>query len=97
MNRQLLINKLHEQSGVTWDVIVIGGGATGLGVALDSASRAIVFDHNGHPVASAQKEFTQYFPKPGWVEHDPEEIWSTRALSLMPTFLRPRSGGYLIT
>lgn len=44
-----------------------------------TSSRAIVFDHNGQPVASAQKEFTQHFPKPGWVEHDPDEIWSTQA------------------
>lgn len=51
-------------------------------LALDqgtTSSRAIVFDHNGLPVAVAQKEFTQYFPKPGWVEHDPAEIWSTQA------------------
>jgi len=51
-------------------------------LALDqgtTSSRAIVFDHNGLPVAVAQKEFTQYYPKPGWVEHDPEEIWSTQA------------------
>ena len=39
----------------------------------------LVFDHNGLPVATAQKEFTQYYPKPGWVEHDPDEIWSTQA------------------
>jgi glycerol kinase len=44
-----------------------------------TSSRAIVFDNDGHTVAVAQKEFTQYFPKPGWVEHDPEEIWSTQA------------------
>jgi glycerol kinase len=44
-----------------------------------TSSRAIVFDHNGLPVATAQKEFTQYYPKPGLVEHDPEEIWSTQA------------------
>jgi glycerol kinase len=44
-----------------------------------TSSRAIIFDHNGLPVASSQKEFTQHFPKPGWVEHDPEEIWSTQA------------------
>jgi glycerol kinase len=44
-----------------------------------TSSRAIVFDRNGLPVATAQKEFTQIFPKPGWVEHDPEEIWSTQA------------------
>jgi glycerol kinase len=51
-------------------------------LALDqgtTSSRAIVFDRNGLLVASAQKEFTQYYPKPGWVEHDPEEIWSTQA------------------
>ena len=51
-------------------------------LALDqgtTSSRAIVFDRNGIPVASAQKEFTQFYPKPGWVEHDPEEIWSTQA------------------
>ncbi len=51
-------------------------------LALDqgtTSSRAIVFDRNGLPVAVAQKEFTQYYPKPGWVEHDSEEIWSTQA------------------
>ena len=44
-----------------------------------TSSRAIIFDRNGLPVASAQKEFTQHFPKPGWVEHNPEQIWSTQA------------------
>jgi len=44
-----------------------------------TSSRAIIFNHNGFPVSTAQKEFTQYYPKPGWVEHDPEEIWSTQA------------------
>jgi glycerol kinase len=51
-------------------------------LALDqgtTSSRAIVFDRNGLPVASAQKEFNQFYPKPGWVEHDPDEIWSTQA------------------
>ena len=51
-------------------------------LALDqgtTSSRAIVFDHNGLPVAVAQKEFTQFYPEPGWVEHDPDEIWSTQA------------------
>ncbi len=50
-------------------------------LALDqgtTSSRAIVFNHSGLPVATAQKEFTQIYPKPGWVEHDPEEIWSTQ-------------------
>ena len=41
-----------------------------------TSTRAIVFDRTGRPVASAQKELPQIFPKPGWVEHDAEEIWS---------------------
>src|SRR5664279_679072 len=44
-----------------------------------TSSRAIVFNRDGIAEASAQKEFTQFYPKPGWVEHDPEEIWSTQA------------------
>ena len=51
-------------------------------LALDqgtSSSRAIVFDRNGQTKAVAQKEFTQIFPKPGWVEHNPMEIWSSLA------------------
>lgn len=51
-------------------------------LALDqgtTSSRAIVFDHNGHIKSVAQKEFTQYFPQPGWVEHNPSEIWSSQA------------------
>jgi glycerol kinase len=42
-----------------------------------TSSRAIVFDENMQPMAQAQEEFTQHFPKSGWVEHDPEEIWQT--------------------
>lgn len=44
-----------------------------------TSSRAIVFDHAGNIVSVAQKEFTQHFPQAGWVEHDPNEIWSTQA------------------
>lgn len=50
-------------------------------LALDqgtTSSRAIVFDHDGRIVATAQKEFTQIYPKPGWVEHDAMEIWGTQ-------------------
>jgi glycerol kinase len=43
-----------------------------------TSSRAILFDHSGNIIAIAQKEFTQHYPKAGWVEHDPEEIWSTQ-------------------
>ena len=42
-----------------------------------SSSRAIVFDSNATSIASAQKAFPQSYPKPGWVEHDPEEIWNS--------------------
>jgi len=42
-----------------------------------TSSRAIVFNHDGEIVSSSQREFTQHFPKPGWVEHDPDEIWGT--------------------
>lgn len=51
-------------------------------LALDqgtTSSRAIVFDQGGNIKAVAQKEFRQIFPQPGWVEHDPMEIWSTQA------------------
>lgn len=44
-----------------------------------TSSKAILFDRKGLPVATAQKEFTQIYPQPGWVEHDPEEIWTTQA------------------
>lgn len=51
-------------------------------LALDqgtTSSRAIIFDHAGQIKSLSQKEFKQYFPKPGWVEHDPNEIWSSQA------------------
>ncbi len=63
-------------------VLAIDQGTTG--------SRAIVFDQRGRTVASAYEEFPQYFPKPGWVEHDPEEIWRSvyrtvqKALATVP-------------
>jgi len=50
-------------------------------LALDqgtTSSRAIIFDKQGTAICTAQKEFRQIFPKPGWVEHDPNEIWSTQ-------------------
>ena len=48
-------------------------------IAIDqgtTSSRAILFDHDGSIVAMNQLEHTNYTPKPGWVEHDPEEIWA---------------------
>ncbi len=53
---------------------------TGYILAIDqgtTSSRAILFDQNYGTVATGQEEFTQHFPKSGWVEHDPEEIWET--------------------
>lgn len=44
-----------------------------------TSSRAIVFNHEGDIEAIAQKEFTQFYPQPGWVEHDANEIWSSQA------------------
>jgi glycerol kinase len=49
-------------------------------LALDqgtTGSRAIIYDKRGKKIASAYREFPQYFPQPGWVEHDPEEIWQS--------------------
>jgi len=53
-------------------------------LALDqgtSSSRSIVFDRQGQPVTMAQQELTQIYPRPGWVEHDAQEIWRTQLLT----------------
>jgi len=50
-------------------------------LALDqgtTSSRSILFDQDGQVLASAQQEFKQFYPRPGWVEHDPEDIWRTQ-------------------
>lgn len=55
-------------------------------MALDqgtTSSRCLIFDYQGNIVAQAQKEFQQLFPKPGWVEHDPLEIWSSQLAVMM--------------
>jgi len=66
-------------------------------LALDqgtTSSRAIVFDHNAAIVAVGQREFQQIYPRPGWVEHDPNEIWATQIAvateALGRAHLRPR-------
>jgi glycerol kinase len=54
-------------------------------LALDqgtTSSRSLIFDANGQVVDVAQREFTQYFPRPGWVEHDANEIWATQLQTL---------------
>jgi len=65
-------------------------------LALDqgtSSSRAIVFDHKGNICSTAQMEFTQYFPQPGWVEHDPMEIWSSEAAVIAESISKIGIGG----
>ena len=60
-------------------------------LALDqgtTSSRSILFDHDGRPVATAQREFAQHFPRSGWVEHDAEEIWATQAATIAEVLAR---------
>jgi glycerol kinase len=62
-------------------------------LALDqgtSSSRSIVFDASGQVVAMAQREFTQHFPKPGWVEHDPNEIWDSQLATAREALARAK-------
>jgi glycerol kinase len=63
-------------------------------MALDqgtTSSRAIIFDHAGMVVASAQKEFRQFFPQPGWVEHDPEEVWCSQLAVAQQAMVQARA------
>ena len=60
-------------------------------LALDqgtSSSRSIVFDVGGRIVAMAQREFRQIYPQPGWVEHDPKEIWATQLATAQEALVR---------
>lgn len=52
-----------------------------------TSTRAILFDHNGKEVASAQKEIPQYFPEPGWVEHDAHQIWIAVQTTIANAFI----------
>lgn len=52
-----------------------------------TSTRSIIFDHEGHKVADAQKEFHQYFPQPGWVEHDANEIWNAVQSTIANVFI----------
>jgi glycerol kinase len=64
---------------------------TGYILALDqgtTTSRAILFNHAGAAIGLAQKPFRQWYPKPGWVEHDPEEIWETQYASALEAIAR---------
>src|SRR5687767_14037451 len=64
-------------------------------LALDqgtSSSRSIVFDRQGHIVAMAQREFRQIYPQPGWVEHDPKEIWTTQLATAQEALAKANLG-----
>lgn len=64
-------------------------------LALDqgtTSSRAILFDRRGRTVASAQEEFRQHYPRPGWVEHDPEDIWETTRRVALAVLRRAGAG-----
>ena len=50
-------------------ILAIDQGTTG--------TRAIAYDRDGHVVSHSYRQLTQYYPRPGWVEHDPEEIWQS--------------------
>jgi glycerol kinase len=62
-------------------------------LALDqgtTSSRSIVFDHEGRICSMAQQEFKQFYPQPGWVEHDPEEIWQTQLATAKSALAKAR-------
>ena len=71
-------------------ILVIDQGTT--------STRGIVFGPDAEPIASAQAEFPQIYPRPGWVEHDPETLWETTLLTAREALKRAaceakRSGG----
>ncbi|SQD07882.1 glycerol kinase [Escherichia coli] len=62
-------------------------------VALDqgtTSSRAVVMDHDANIISVSQREFEQIYPKPGWVEHDPMEIWATQSSTLVEVLAKSR-------
>ncbi|MEM6361513.1 MAG: FGGY family carbohydrate kinase, partial [Bacteroidota bacterium] len=65
-------------------------------IALDqgtTSSRAVLFDKHGELLAVEQQEFTQFFPKPGWVEHDANEIWNTQETVLLDLIRKNKVNG----
>jgi glycerol kinase len=63
-------------------------------LALDqgtTSSRSVLFDRAGSPVAFAQREFAQQFPQPGWVEHDPEQIWESQLATIGDVLIQARA------
>ena len=67
-------------------------------MALDAgttSNRCILFNEKGERLSVAQREFTQYFPKPGWVEHDADEIWARRTCLSCDRMAVPQNIGIL--
>jgi len=58
-----------------------------------TSSRALLFDNSGRIAGMARKEFTQVYPRPGWVEHDPDEIWSSQAAVISEVLARKKVAG----
>ena len=58
-----------------------------------TSSRAVLFNHSGQIVSVAKREFGQIFPKPGWVEHNPEEIWSSQASVVTEAMVKAGTSG----
>ena len=53
-----------------------------------TSTRSIIFNHDGQKVADAQREFPQYFPEPGWVEHNANEIWNAVLSTIANAFIK---------
>ena len=76
------MKRLHKKWGETMSneyIMAIDEGTT--------STRAIIFDQKGTKIADAQREFTQYFPEPGWVEHDANEIWNAVQSTIANVFI----------
>ena len=69
-------------------VIALDAGTTGV--------RTIAFDENSREISTHHREFTQYFPRPGWVEHDANEIWEAMAATLAATIVDLDEGGHAV-
>ena len=59
-----------------------------------TSSRAIIFDLSGRSLHCAQQEFTQYFPRPGWVEHDANDIWTSTLCTARSALAFASASGY---
>src|SRR3954465_8966064 len=71
MNRQVKMTTTSSNNPKDRYILALDQGTT--------SSRAIIFDREGRIAGQANREFAQIYPRPGWVEHDPEEIWSSQA------------------